>query len=176
MLATATTPATDMPEPTAVLESKSATIPAPDRMPEREIVLEPKPEETSDQVCELATSSVPEGILVEGMEWSPTLSTAAEEELLIDFECEFATPVSPCTEPVLSPSSTMLLMSVFSPCLPLPPPLNVSSLPYKNCVPVLCWSRVSFMRDLSVLCLPKEIIVKFLSALPSLPALLCNPL
>lgn len=138
MLATATTPATDKPEPTTdVQESKPAAIPVPERMPEREIVLEPEPEETSDKVCEPASSSVPEGILVEGMEWSPTLSTAAEEELLIDFASECATPVSLCTEPMLSPS-TMLSMSVFSPCLPLPPPLNVSSLPYKNCMPVLC--------------------------------------
>lgn len=64
--AAATAPVTDEAEPTADVEPEPATIQAPVRIEtEPTIVLKPKPKETSDQVCEPATASVPEGILVE---------------------------------------------------------------------------------------------------------------
>ncbi|XP_048041417.1 uncharacterized protein LOC125265325 [Megalobrama amblycephala] len=70
---TTTSPVTDQPEPTL--------------KPEANVVPECEPEESSVEVCEPATTSVPKGILVEfeGMKWSPSPSTAAEEDSLIDW-------------------------------------------------------------------------------------------
>lgn len=93
------------------------------------IAPEPEP---SDQVHELATSSVNEGILVEyeGMEWSPVPSTNADISVLnsaplILFEMS-TMPVSlPCTEPVLSPNTVLLMSLMFLLCLQLSPPLPV---------------------------------------------------
>ncbi|ROI15817.1 hypothetical protein DPX16_21324 [Anabarilius grahami] len=78
----------------------------------------------SDQVHELATSPVPLGLLVEfeGMSWSPTPLTAADE-MPIDFESECILPISvSCTEPV-SVISTEIVEFEFLPCLLLTPPL-----------------------------------------------------
>lgn len=91
----------------------------------------PEPE-LSDQVHELATSSVAEGILVEykGMEWSPVPSTNADISVLksaslILFE-KSTMPVSfPCTEPDLSPNTVLLMSLMFLLCLQLSPPLPV---------------------------------------------------
>lgn len=100
------------PEPT--------TIPVPvTKETEPSIALEPEPKEKSDQVRDPATTSVPEGILLEfqGMKWSPTPSITADE-LLIAWESECILPISvPCTEPV---PSTELLEFEFPPCLPPP--------------------------------------------------------
>jgi len=114
-------------------------------LPEPSIVLKPEPEETFDQVRELATSPVPLGLLVksEGLKWSPNTSTAADGDL-IDFESDCIQPVLfPCIVPI-SPACNDLLEIVFLPCLPLPPPLPVSSLPNMKCLPVPCRPRGSF--------------------------------
>ncbi|XP_048047865.1 uncharacterized protein LOC125269136 [Megalobrama amblycephala] len=119
---------TEKPEPT--------TIPVPvTKETEPRIALEPEPKEKSDQVHDPATTSVPEGILLEfeGMKWSPTPSITADE-LLIDWESECILPIS-----VPSPE---LLEFEFQPCLP--PPLLVLSLP------VLCQPRELFLNFMSV--------------------------
>lgn len=148
--AAATTTAMDEPES----ESEPTTISAPVReetVPR--IILEPEPEDTSDQVCELATSSVPEGILMEfeGTKWSPIPSTVAEEDLLILLmDWEWVYPACLVTlHWTCHITQHELLESVFPPCLPIPPPLSVSSQPIEKYLPVLCRSRVLFLRDLS---------------------------
>lgn len=62
---------------------ESTAMPASELMPEHNIALDPAPNEESDQVCELATSSVSVCMLVkfEGMEWSPAHTPTTEGEL-----------------------------------------------------------------------------------------------
>lgn len=80
----------------------------PELKSEANVVTECKPEESSDEVCEPATTSVPEGILVEfeGMKWSPSPSTVAEGNSLIYWvtvSCLFNFPA-----PVSLPSTKLL--------------------------------------------------------------------
>ncbi len=111
---------------------------------------EPEPQECSDQVREPATSSVPEGVLVEieGLEGSPAHTPAAEgelqlatgkyiEELLDIFEVDLidwvgevvppssCTPVSPLVPP--SPESPASPLAPSSYCAPVFPPSPTSS-------------------------------------------------
>lgn len=112
--ATASTPAINKPEPTTDAELEPARRTAQVTRTGPYII--PEPEVTSDQVRELATMTVQEGLLLEyeGMKWRPTPSTWTENGALIIFkECEeFPMPVLLCTEPVSS-SSTELLEFVF---------------------------------------------------------------
>lgn len=84
------------------------------------------------------------------MKWSPTPSTEAEEGELINWERD-------CILPVSSPCTT-LLMSVFPPCLPLPPSRPIE--PFLKCLPVPLRPRGSFLKSLSVLYQPRRLFMK----------------
>ncbi len=136
-----------LPEPTTDGEPEPATT-------EPIIATEPEPRASSDQVCELAKSSVPEGVLVviEGLEGSSAHTPMTEGELhlvsgnhieelidifvmdLIDWFWEVlpSAPESPASPLVLSSPESLAsplvppssCPPVFPPSLPLPPPLK----------------------------------------------------
>lgn len=121
--APATSPEMAKPVPTTDAEPEPAMIRAPATRTEPRIIPEPEPDVTSDQVCEPATSLVP--VEFEGMTWSPTPSTSAEEKALIDWESVCIQPVPfSRTEPITSSSPELSEFEIL-PCLPLPPPLPV---------------------------------------------------
>lgn len=68
-----------LPEPTADTEPVPATMPVPETTHELNIALEPEPHRESDQMRDLAPTSLEVDILVEyeGMEWSPIHTPAA---------------------------------------------------------------------------------------------------
>lgn len=93
----ATFPANVKPEPTTDKEPEPTTMSAPELMPEPNIVPEPEPSENSDQVRELATSSLPLEVLMEyeGMKWSPVPSTKVPSAPLINLQESAAGSTTP---------------------------------------------------------------------------------
>lgn len=132
-----------LPEPIADTEPKPAAMLVPDTWHKPITAPEPEPGGKSHQVCEMAISSVPVGVLVkfEGMDWSPTHIPMPEgewqlasvgfcEDLEEDNSCNLPSPLQvSCVSNDLTKPPSPTSSTKESQALPLLAPVSHSAPP-----------------------------------------------